>query len=404
MNVISINVRGLNNSSKRKTIYHWLNENKFQIICLQETFFTNESLADIETNWNGTSYHCTSNSKHSRGVSILISKDFEHNVISLHTSDDGRKLLINIEHNGQNYSVVSIYAPNEVNHRKDFFVQTKRWITDRASNDSCMLICGDFNCSVGDTDRKHSYNDRSRPTFRDFMSGLDVNDSFRSLNSTKISYTYSNSSGTIQSRLDYILSSPYFTNLAKKCYHINVPRVPDHKAVVLKLRDDVDIGPGYWKLNVQLLDDDNYIMHIKETIVNVKTDYELFLNKRQLWDICKVRIREESIIWSSKKAKERKISHNNIGKEINDLDDVISKCKDKDELANLVNKRSALVSEQNAIHTSAAEGAQIRARAKWIEQGEKNTKHFLNLENKRQTNNRIACIRTSSGNNVYKSN
>ena len=182
MNVISVNVRGLNNPSKRKTIYHWFNEHKYNIICLQETFCTNESLTSFNDDWNGSSFHCISNSKHSRGVSILISKDFEHNVTSQHISDDGRKLLINFEHNGQTYSVASIYAPNEVNHRKDFLLQTKRWISDRASNDSCLLICGDFNCSISDLDRKMNNIDRSRPTFLDLVSGLDVNDIFRSLN------------------------------------------------------------------------------------------------------------------------------------------------------------------------------------------------------------------------------
>ena len=206
----------------------------------------------------------------------------------------------------------------------------------------------------------------------------------------------------IQSRIDYILSSPYFTNLAKKCYHINVPRVPDHKAVVLKLRDDVDIGPSYWKLNIQLLDDEKYLTHIKETIIKVKEEYQQILNKRQLWDFCKLRIREDSIGWATKKAKGNKTSYSKIEKDINDIDDIISISNDKDELTALMNKRSVLVSEQNAIHKLAAEGAQIRSRTKWIEEGEKNTKYFMNIENKRQTNNRIACIRTSNGNQVYK--
>ncbi len=50
-----------------------------------------------------------------------------------------------------------------------------------------------------------------------------------------------------------------------------------------------------------------------------------------------------------------------------------------------------------------AHGAQIRACAKWEEEGEQNTRFFLKQEEKQQTNNRISCIKTDSGNYVFDS-
>ncbi len=50
-----------------------------------------------------------------------------------------------------------------------------------------------------------------------------------------------------------------------------------------------------------------------------------------------------------------------------------------------------------------AEGAQIRSRAKWVEKGEKNTKFFLNLETRRQTNNTISSIKNEKGELLCKS-
>ena len=47
-------------------------------------------------------------------------------------------------------------------------------------------------------------------------------------------------------------------------------------------------------------------------------------------------------------------------------------------------------------------GRKIRARVQWLEQGEQNTKYFLGLENKRQTNNIITSIQNESGKKVYK--
>ena len=168
--------------------------------------------------WKGKSYHNISNSSHSRGVTILISESFEHKLKSKYATDDGRKLLINIEHNGQTYSIVNIYAPNDVNQRKDFLMKSSNWILDKAENDNCLILCGDFNCAIGDIDRKVKNCDRSRPAFKDVIHYLDINDSYRTLNKTKINYTSSKHDKSIQSRIDYIFCSQYIMNLSKmKC-------------------------------------------------------------------------------------------------------------------------------------------------------------------------------------------
>ena len=287
MEIITLNVRGLNNSVKRQSIFHWLESKQYDIICLQETFCTEDSKSEISADWKGQSFHCISNSKHSKGVSILLSDKFEHSVNNYHICNDGRKILINIKHCGQTYSIACIYAPTEVSYRKDFLSKSKRWILDHAENDNCLLICGDFNCSINENDRKVYNIDRSRPVFRDFIKYLDVYDSYRELNKTKIAYTYSNSACTIQSRLDYIFASNCIMSLAKKAYILNAPKVPDHKGVILKLRKDVQHGPGYWKFNTKLLQDKTFCDNIVKLIKDVKDEYTDILNKRQLWDFCK---------------------------------------------------------------------------------------------------------------------
>ena len=40
-----------------------------------------------------------------------------------------------------------------------------------------------------------------------------------------------------------------------------------------------------------------------------------------------------------------------------------------------------------------ARGAQVRARARWVEEGEKSTRYFFNLENRRQSNNVITAVK-----------
>ncbi len=401
MNVTTINVRGLNNPIKRQTLFQWLKAKPFNIICLQETYCTTESVQSISDSWDGASYHCTTNSSHSRGVSILISNAFEHKLINKHECPDGRCLLINIEHSGQTYTIANLYSPTDVTSRKHFLTLSKKWIRDRSENINCLIVCGDFNCSLASIDRKVQNSDASRPIFRDFLAYLDLNDAFRISNINKVAYTYSNKTGSIQSRIDYVLMTHYLTDKIKKCYILKPPKVPDHHAVVCHLRSDVKCGTGYWKMNCKLLDDLQYIEHIKSVITNVKKDFSNILDKRRLWDFCKVRIKEESIKWSQKCTKQHKEQIKVIEKELAETENDIARSSEPEILTKLNIKREDLILKHNSFYHLKAKGAQIRSRAKWVEQGEKNTKYFLTLENKRQTNNIISCITNNKGKKLY---
>ena len=403
MEVVTTNVRGLGNPQKRKTLFQWLETKSFDIVCLQETFCTNENVNQIMNEWKGTSFHSTSTSPHSKGVSILFKHNFGYDLIDCHTCEDGRIFLINLKHNANTYTVANIYAPTEMNYRKDFFSNCRKWISNKTLNANCLLICGDLNCSLSNIDRKVQNIDRSRASFKDFLTYLDVRDNFRELNKSKISYTYSNNKSDIQSRIDYILTSSYMLNLAKKCYILTAPRIPDHKAVICSFRDDIDSGKGYWKLNTKLLENPEYTEHIQKTIQNTVDEVSIYVNKRQLWDFCKVRIKEESIKWSITRSKNLKNEKNEIEKELIAIEDQISNSSDNKILQQLNCQKENLRSRQNEMYTIEAEGAYIRARARWVEEGEKNTKYFLNLEKRRQTNNRISCVRDEKGNNYYKS-
>ena len=403
MEIITLNVRGLNSQSKRQTIYHWLKEKHFNIICLQETYVTETNVPTFNNDWDGASYHSCTNSTHSRGVSILCNKSFDHKLLSSYSDNEGRKLLINIEYCGQVYTIVNVYAPNECNQKKDFFNKSRNWIIERAMNINCMFICGDFNTSLAEIDRKIPNVDRSRPVFLDFITYFDIKDSVRTFNKDKPMYTYSDKAGNIKSRIDYIFCSNYVMNLAKKTYILHPPKVPDHKAVILKLYPDVKCGKGYWKFNVDLLTKDAYTSHIKNVIKETVNEYSNVLNKRQLWDYCKLIIKESTIQWASENAKQDKERINQIEKEINDLEALIDQCNDDVSKTQFIERKETLLIEQETYHNAKAKGAQIRSRAKWVESGERNNKYFLNLEKQHQTNNRISFIKNSKNKSLYKS-
>jgi exonuclease III len=108
MCITSLNVRGINEISKRNTVYTWIKENKYDICFLQETYCTEAVKTQFDKHWKGDAIHSVSNSSHSRGVSILLSSNLNYKLINSHTDNDGRMVLVNLEIDENEYTLVNI--------------------------------------------------------------------------------------------------------------------------------------------------------------------------------------------------------------------------------------------------------------------------------------------------------
>ena len=151
----------------------------------------------------------------------------------------------------------------------------------------------------------------------------------------------------------------------------------DHKGITLDLDfNKSDKGPGRWKLNISILNDTAYINKIKSLLLKTQNDYKN-ISKQLIWEICKIKIKEFTISYCKYKQRIK----NNLMKELENkvqaketelINSNYNRCI-QIERDTLTNDLHILISEKN-------KGAQIRSRAKWIEQGEKSTKYFFNLE------------------------
>ena len=68
--------------------------------------------------------------------------------------------------------------------------------------------------------------------------------------------------------------------------------------------DNFRNGPSYWKLNSEHLKDKNFVNEVSEMLDVICKDYIGVLNDQELWDLCKVKIKQVAIAYSKKKAKE----------------------------------------------------------------------------------------------------
>ena len=69
--LLTLNVRGLNKSRKRRQLFRWLHQQQSDVIFLQETYSSFQTIKMWEAEWGGGGKMVSSHgSTHSRGVML----------------------------------------------------------------------------------------------------------------------------------------------------------------------------------------------------------------------------------------------------------------------------------------------------------------------------------------------
>ena len=397
LKVCSLNVRGLRNDKKRKKLFYWLKDRKYDIICLQETFLTEDLENQVNREWAGKTFHSFSNSYHTKGVSILFKPRLNFSVTSFYKDCEGRRALVNFNLNSDTViSIASIYAPTVLAQRNDFLKRTSKWLKQYCASDTMLVVSGDFNCIYREVDRTSHTIDSSSKQFLDLQKYNDLHDLHKISNCISPMYTWIDPADpSHQSRIDYILASTHIANLATDFQTLHAP-ISDHNAIVVTF-DNISKkrGAGYWKLNTDLLRDAVYVDIIKRVIIDTLNEYQTYLDKRSLWEITKIKIREISIKYSKQKASSKASRVKILENKLQTACSLLANGNPNTEELN--NEILQLKKEINDFYDYKAKGYQVRSRAKWVEEGEQSTSYFLRLEKKHQVFNQIDTLMKENG-------
>jgi exonuclease III len=386
----SFNVNGLLNEQKRNAIFNKL-RSSFHIILLQETHSTKEIEKKWKQEWGGHIIfsHGTSNSK---GVAILFPKNLDYNIDNINTDSNGRLILIKIKINETLYNICNIYIPTR-DHKRDQIAFANLLKEKLSSLDQYnLLIGGDFNLYLNpsldkqDTmSNKHDY-----PEFRaeilTIMESFNLTDCWRDLNPNKRRYTW-HARGKA-SRLDYWLISDHLLNEIHKS-EIKIGLHSDHSIITLEIGKHFNKrGRGFWKLNNSLLHDSEFVTKVKNIIKKTKQELDNYRDKGLIWEIVKLRIRTFSIPYCIKKKKDK----NKFKKELEErLENMESQLDDIHNTTHTEIYKITKKELENIEHFEAS-GHILRSKAKWTEEGEKNTSYFLNLEKRNYLNKTISKL------------
>ena len=113
-------------------------------------------------------------------------------------------------------------------------------------------------------------------------------------------------------------------------------------------------------------------------------NFQVTLNPQLFFEILLLEIRSKTVAFSSALNKKDKDKVKLLEEEIAHLD----KTNSVENFETMQEKQREL----NKLREKRLEGTMVRARARWIEQGEKPSKYFCNLENRNFVSKRIATL------------
>ena len=126
----------------------WLNERKYDIIFLQETYCTVEVEDIWRTQWQGKLFS-SHGTNHNCGVMVLVRSDLDFNLKSVEVDTQGRYVLMEAVVQGSNFLLVNIYAPNKVQEQCLFLDNLNNIIENFVvDNEQKIVIGGDFNFAL----------------------------------------------------------------------------------------------------------------------------------------------------------------------------------------------------------------------------------------------------------------
>lgn len=399
---LSLNVRGLNKSFKRRLIFRWLHKQKQQFIFLQECYCTNLCTPQWRNEWGGEVFF-SYGTNHSKGVMILINPALNCKIERVISDKNGRFIILKLSVDQQSIVLVNIYAPNDTNQQTAFFSKLNQLLQEFAQEN--IIIGGDFNCALSPKDKVGGKPVTKKAAVIKSVEALcesyNLRDIWRKQNPEFSRFTWRNKSLKIQCRLDYFLISDEFSNLTKKCDILLAPE-SDHSAVSIHIQSEAlaqKKGPGFWKFNTALLQDEFYVAALRENIPEFITKYSKLVDLTLKWDLIKMEIRGFTVKYSKRKAKALRNRESVLQEKVNDLQAQAEKYPRN---KNIILKLQEQKSQLKRIMIQKTKGAILRSKVRWHEQGERNTNYFYGLEKRNYNNKTVTSLKI--GENIFTSN
>ena len=401
LNIVSFNARGLRNIRKRRTVFRHMHvKYPHHLILIQECHSTLVSEKQWRAEWGGHVYFAHG-SELARGICALVPRNFPGDVTWIHSDQQGRIITLILSINNMNLYLVGVYAPTQSNAREqaDFYHELNQYIQTLDAGHP-IILGGDMNVHLSEEDTCNvRYNESEAVlNIRELMEEHNLRDIWRERNPTAAKFTWRQHHPLRQSRIDYFFVSGVLAdshNVAS--IEINPGVRSDHSI----LSFSVDLlgskrGPGLWKCNLSLLDNPVTVRLIRDEILkarNKQSRYQDIQDYGLLLETLLGSIRAICMWKGGEAAREKRRAEQQLEVAVKFLENNLVEGENRNTLSEYVRLKGQL----DELKTKAAVHAMNRSRAKWIEEGERPSKYFLNLEKRRNAERTTSMLENGTG-------
>ncbi|CAF1158654.1 unnamed protein product [Didymodactylos carnosus] len=263
ISIVSYNIRGIVRVSKQAQFRVWVDNNRPEIILLQELHMTKiEQLETFKISFTDYSVVCSLGNWSHGGVLIMFKKHFR--LIDSSTDLIGRIVCAKLNVNNISLNVVNVYAPSDLDERKSFFLQLRSFIP----SGRWTLVGGDFNCvsdSVRDRHNAGTYTDnKSFPILlHEVITPLQLYELYCSKHPRTTVYSFHALKNDFHSRIDMFFGTKSIRNITENISYEPIG-LSDHDSVKIILNISSPAPYGRWICNVNVLSKQTFMDRFHE--------------------------------------------------------------------------------------------------------------------------------------------
>ena len=273
-----------------------------------------------------------------------------------------------------------VYAPNDPRGRSEFFSDLWR----RAFPGIPLFLGGDFNCIENlELDKAGGdalAGDKGSAELKHFVDSVSLCDVFRVQFPQRKLFTRHYKANTNMLRIDQIYAPKSMIPDAFG-YTFDLCSYSDHDLVSVKFncKQTLTRGPGLWKFNSSLTQDDGYTGLMTGFLQDWKLQKERYPDLRTWWDVGKSHIRTITVDFATARWREKRSLRSDLIRQL---------CHTEQEPVPRAGVITDMRRQIREIDEEFILGVIVRSKELWVEQGEKPTKYFFNLKKKRQQKKR----------------
>ena len=149
-------------------------------------------------------------------------------------------------------------------------------------------------------------------------------------------------------------------------------------------------GKDFWKFNIELLKDKDYVDKINLELSDFEDLEQTFDNKSLLWDFIRCKLRGITISFAAFRAKRNRQQEAKLQEKLHQIEGILDTTPSSKTVKNIWKELENIYMEK--VHAAA-----ILSRAEFVENNECNSKFFLGLEKENYNLRCIKCLNTADG-------